>query len=264
MTGTELPTHEDTLAKAETLRNLYRAPEIVRLVNVWDAISAKTVADLPQTVAIATAGHSIAAMYGYPDGGMPLDLALEGVATIVRATDLPVTADLDDGYAEPGETIRRAIGIGAVGANVEDRLKPLDESVARVRAIVAAAEAEGVPFQLNARTDALARGTGPLEDRVTEAIVRGKAFLAEGAALVFIPGLIDTESVQRVVAELGRNTISVIGIPGALPAQEYEELGVARISYGPLPQRAALAALQALTIDLYGSGVIPKDLPALN
>jgi len=264
MTGTDLPTHEDTLAKAEALRNLYRAPEIVRLVNVWDAISTKTVADLPQTRAIATAGHSIAAMYGYPDGGMPLDLALEGVATIVRATDLPVTADLDDGYAEPGETIRRAIGIGAVGANVEDRLKPLDESVARVRAIVAAAEAEGVPFQLNARTDALARSTGPLEERVTEAIVRGKAFLAEGAALVFIPGLIDKESVQRVVAELGRNTISVIGIPGALPAQEYEELGVARISYGPLPQRAALAALQALTIDLYGRGVIPKDLPALN
>lgn len=264
MTGTDFPTHEDTVAKAEALRNLYRAPEIVRLVNVWDAISAKTVADLPQTRAIATAGHSIAAMYGYPDGGMPLDLALEGVATIVRATDLPVTADLDDGYAEPGETIRRAIGIGAVGANVEDRLKPLDESVARVRAIVAAAEAEGVPFQLNARTDALARGTGPLEDRVTEAIVRGKAFLAEGAALVFIPGLIDKESVQRVVGELGRNTISVIGITGALSAQEYEELGVARISYGPLPQRAALAALQALTIDLYGSGVIPKDLPALN
>jgi len=254
----------DTVAKAELLRTLYRAPEIVRLVNVWDAASAKVVADLPQTSAIATAGHSIAAMYGYPDGGMPLELALEGVATVVAATDLPVTADLDDGYAEPGETIRRAIAIGAVGANVEDRLKPLDESVARVRAIVAAAEAEGVPFQLNARTDALARGTGPLEERVTEAIVRGKAFLAEGAALVFIPGLIDKVSVERVVAELGRNTISLIGIPGALSAQEYEELGVARISYGPLPQRVALAALQELANDLYGTGVIPKDLPALN
>ena len=233
-------------------------------MNVWDAASAKVVSDLPQTKAIATAGHSIAAMYGYPDGGMPLDLALEGVATIVRATDLPVTADLDDGYAEPGETIRRAIALGVVGANVEDRLKPLDESVARVAAIVAAAEAEGVPFQLNARTDALVRGTGPLQERVTEAIVRGKAFLAEGAALVFIPDVIDKDSVDRVVAELGRNAISVIGIPGALSAHEYEELGVARISYGPLPQRAALAALQSLATDLFGTGTIPKDLPALN
>lgn len=264
MTDAEKMSGDDTVAKAELLRTLYRAPEIVRLVNVWDAASTKVVAGLPQTTAIATAGHSIAAMYGYPDGGMPLELALEGVATIVRSTDLPVTADLDDGYAEPGETIRRAIAIGAVGANVEDRLKPLDESVARVKAIVAAAESEGVPFQLNARTDALVRGTGPLDERVSEAIVRGRAYLAEGAALVFIPGLIDQESVQRVVAELGRNTISVIGIPGALPAHEYEKLGVARISYGPLPQRAALATLQALAADLYSSGTIPADLPALN
>lgn len=253
-----------TVAKAELLRSLYQAPEIVRFVNVWDAISTRVIADLPETKAIATAGHSIAAMYGYADGGMPLDLALAGIETIVKATELPVTADLDDGYAEPGETIRRAIAIGAVGANVEDRLKPFDESVARVKAIVAAAAAEGVPFQLNARTDAIARGEGPLDGRLTDAIARGKAFLAEGAALVFIPGLLDKDSVQRVVAELGRNTISLIGIPGALTAAEYQELGVARISYGPLPQRAALAALQALAVDLYGTGVIPKDLPALN
>jgi 2-methylisocitrate lyase-like PEP mutase family enzyme len=255
---------QTTIAKAEILRSLYRAPEIVRVVNVWDAISTKIIADLPETKAIATAGHAIAAMYGYADGSMPLDLALAGVETIVKATELPVTADLDNGYAEPGETIRRAVGIGAVGANVEDRLKPFDESVTRVAAMIAAAEAEGVPFQLNARTDAIARGEGPLDGRLTDAIARGKAFLAEGAALVFIPGLIDRDSVERVVAELGRNTVSVIGLPGALTAAEYEELGVARISYGPLPQRAALAALQALAIDLYGTGVIPKGLPALN
>lgn len=264
MTSAENHRKTDTVAKSELLRTLYRATEIVRVVNVWDAASTKVVADLPQTTAIATAGHSIAAMYGYADGGMPLDLALQGVATIVQATSLPVTADLDDGYAEPGETIRRAIGIGAVGANVEDRLKPLDESVSRVTAIIAAAEAEGVPFQLNARTDALVRGTGPLDERVTEAILRGKAYLGEGAALVFIPGLTDKESVERVVSELGRGAISLIGIPGALSAHEYEKLGVARISYGPLPQRAALAALQSLALDLYGTGTIPKDLPALN
>jgi 2-methylisocitrate lyase-like PEP mutase family enzyme len=254
----------NTVEKAETLRSLYQAPEIVRVVNVWDAISTKVVSDLPGTKAIATAGHSIAASYGYEDGGMPLQLALDAVEIIVKATDLPVTADLDDGYEEPGETIRRAIAIGAVGANVEDRLKPFDESVARVRAIIAAAEAEGVPFQLNARTDAIARGTGPLSERLPEAIKRGKAFLAEGAALVFIPGLTDRESVEQVVAELGRGTVSVIGLPGALTAKEYEELGVARISYGPLVQRVTLLALQNLATDLYGSGVIPTDLPALN
>ncbi|MBC7724644.1 MAG: isocitrate lyase/phosphoenolpyruvate mutase family protein [Burkholderiaceae bacterium] len=254
----------NTLTRAETLRDLHQAPEILRVINVWDAISTKVVADLPGTRAIATAGHSIAASLGYVDGGMPLQVALDAIEVIVKATELPVTADLDDGYAEPGETIRRAIAIGVVGANVEDRLKPFDESVAGVRAIIAAAEAEGVPFQLNARTDAIARGTGPLSERLPEAIKRGRAFLAEGASLVFIPGLMDRESVEHVVAELGRNTVSVIGLPGALTAAEYQELGIARISYGPLVQRVTLLALQDLAQDLYGSGVIPVDLPALN
>ena len=193
-----------TAEKAETLRDLHQAPEILRVVNVWDAIATKIVAGLPATKAIATAGHSIAGSLGYEDGKMPLQVALT------------------------------------------------------------AAEAEKVHFQLNARTDAIARGTGPLDERLIEAIKRGRAFLAEGAALVFIPGLADRESIEQVVAELGRNTVSIIGLPGALTAAEYQDLGIARISYGPLVQRVTLLALQNLATDLYGSGVIPVDLPVLN
>lgn len=254
-----------TREKARALQALHEAPEILRVVNVWDAASAKVVAADPATTAIATAGHSIAAMYGYPDGGMPLELALAGAKTVVDAVELPVTADLDDGYDEPGETIRRAIGIGVVGANVEDRMRDFDESVARVRAIVAAGEAEGVPFQLNARTDAFVRGgERSLDEKVAEAIRRGRAFLAEGAALVFVPGAHQREVVERLVEGLGVGKLSVIGLPGALPAAEYEALGVARISYGPLTQRVALRALQELAASLYADGVIPEDTPALN
>ncbi|MBI5160124.1 MAG: isocitrate lyase/phosphoenolpyruvate mutase family protein [Micrococcales bacterium] len=254
-----------TTDRALALQALHRAPEILRVVNVWDAISAKTIADLPGTRAIATAGHSIAASLGYPDGGMPLEVALAGAKTVVDAVDLPVTADLDDGYDEPGETIRRAIGLGIVGANVEDRLRPAAEAVARVRAIVAAAEAEGVAFQLNARTDAIARGgERPLDESIEDAIARGRAFLDEGAALVFVPGAVKREVVERLVAGLGENRLSVIGLPGALPAAEYQALGVARISYGPLTQRVALAALRDLGAELYADGVIPEGLPALN
>jgi len=251
--------------KALALKALHEAPEILRVVNVWDAISAKVVADLPETKAIATAGHSIAASFGYADGGMPLDVALAGVKTIVDAVDLPVSADLDDGYSDPAETIRRAIGIGVVGANVEDRLRPFDESVDRVAAIVAAAEKEGVAFQLNARTDAIVRGRDrSIEQNVEDAIARGKAFLDAGAALVFVPGAFHREVVEQIVAGLGRGKLSVIGLPGALTAAEYQELGVARISYGPLTQRVALRALRDLATDLYGDGVIPQDTPALN
>jgi 2-methylisocitrate lyase-like PEP mutase family enzyme len=258
--------------KALTLKALYEAPEITRLVNVWDAISAKVIADLPGTTAIATAGHAIAASFGYADGGMPLDLALQGARTIADAVDLPVTADLDDGYDEPGETIRRAIGFGIVGANVEDRLRPFgedrlrpfDDSVARVRSIIAAANSERVDFQLNARTDAIVRGTGSMQERLDDAIARGRAYLAEGAALVFVNGVLDKAATEALVDGLGWGRLSVIGLPGSLSAAQYEALGVARISYGPLPQREALRALRDLATDLYADGVISPDLPPLN
>jgi 2-methylisocitrate lyase-like PEP mutase family enzyme len=258
-------TESNIQARAEKLKALHEAPEILSVVNVWDAISASTIAALPETKAIATAGHSIAAANGYADGTMPLDVALDGVKRIVNAVELPVTADLDDGYEDPAETIRRAIGIGVVGANVEDRLRPFDEAVARVKAIVDAANGEGIAFQLNARTDAIAKGGDrPIKDSIEDAIARGRAFLDAGAALVFVPGALTRDVIEPLVAGLGHGKLSVIGAPGALPAAELQELGVARVSYGPFTQRVALRALQELAADLYGSGVIPKDTPALN
>lgn len=255
-----------TNEKALALKALHEAPEILRLVNVWDAVSAKVIGDLPGTKALATAGHSIAASRGYKDGGMPLDMALDGARIIAEAVDLPVTADLDDGYEDAAETIRRAIGFGIVGANVEDRMRPFDEAVARVAAITAAVEKEGVAFQLNARTDVFTPRGKELspEQKIAEAIARGKAFLDNGAALVFVPGGQAREVIEQLVAGIGRGKVSVIGSPGALRAAEYEALGVARITYGPLPQRVALRALRDLGTDLYGDGVIPEDTPTLN
>lgn len=254
------------LQKAQSLAQLHAAPEILRVVNVWDAISAKAVAALPETRAIATAGHSIAASYGYADGEIPLELTLDMIGRIVEAAgDLPVSVDLDAGYGDAAEAVRRAIGQGAVGANVEDRLRPLAESVAEVEAIVAAGAAAGVPFVLNARTDALVRGGGrPLEESIADAVERGRAYLAAGADLVFVPGVLDADTTSKLVEGIGERKISVIGLPGALTAREYEELGVARISYGPMTQRVALTALQDLASDLYRDGVIPASVRELN
>ncbi|MDT0181088.1 isocitrate lyase/phosphoenolpyruvate mutase family protein [Microbacterium sp. ARD31] len=250
--------------RARRLRELHAAPEILRVVNVWDVVSAQAVLALPDTRAIATAGHSIAASFGYDDGTIPLETTLDMVGRIVAvAGDIPVTADLDDGYDDTGDTTRRAIGAGIVGANMEDRLRPFDESVARVAAVVAAAEAEGVPFALNARTDAFVRGGGrPVEESIADAIARGRAYLDAGADVVFVPGVLDAETTSRLVEGIGR--ISVIGLPGALTAGEYEKLGVARISYGPLTQRVALTAFQDVAADLYRDGVIPEGTRALN
>ncbi|MFF2632821.1 isocitrate lyase/phosphoenolpyruvate mutase family protein [Microbacterium sp. NPDC058021] len=253
--------------RAQNLSELHAASEILRVVNVWDVVSAQAIIALPETKALATAGHSIAATFGYADGeNIPLEVMLDMVGRIVAvAGDLPVSADLDAGYGNPGETTRRAIGVGVVGANVEDRLKPLAESVAAVEAIVAAGQAEGVPFALNARTDAFVRaGDRPLEDSIADAIERGRAYLDAGADVVFVPGPLDVDVTRRLVDGIGVRKVSVIGLPGALTAAQYEELGVARISYGPLPQRVALTALQDVAISLYADGVIPASTRALN
>ncbi|MDR6868602.1 2-methylisocitrate lyase-like PEP mutase family enzyme [Microbacterium resistens] len=251
--------------KAQTLAGLYAAPQILRVVNVWDVVSAQAVAALPETTAIATAGHSIASSYGYDDGAIPRDLMLDMVGRIAAAVELPVTADLDDGYGDAGETARLAIAAGVVGANVEDRLRPLTESVASVEAIVRAGVAEGVPFVLNARTDAFVRAGGrPVEESVADAVERGRAYLDAGATCVFVPGILDADVTRRLVEGIGEGKVSVIGLPGALTSTEYEALGVARISYGPLPQRVALTALQDAASAIYAGGVIPAGTRALN
>ena len=154
---------------------------------------------------------------------------------------------------------------GIVGANVEDRLLPVTEAAERVAAVVAAGEAEGVPFALNARTDAFVRGGDkPVAEKVADAIERGRAYLDAGADIIFVPGVLDADVTRELVAGIGERKISVIGLPGALTAAQYEALGVARISYGPTTQRVALTALQDVATSLYADGVIPESTRALN
>lgn len=252
--------------EAQALNDLYNKPEILRVVNVWDAVSTRVVSELPGTEAIATAGHGIAASHGYPDGEhIPLDLMLASLERIVGATDLPVSADLDGGFGNSGETVRRAIASGISGANIEDQLRPLDESVEVMRAAVAAGEAEGVPFSLNARTDALVRaGDRPRDESIADAIQRGRAYLDVGAQCIFVPGVLTAEETRALVDGIGERRVSVIGLPGALSAAEYEALGVARISYGPMPQNVALTALKRLGESLLRDGVVPEDTEKLN
>jgi 2-methylisocitrate lyase-like PEP mutase family enzyme len=252
-------------ARAEELLRLHTDPELLVVVNVWDAITAKVVAEQGSR-ALATASHSIAATLGYPDGErIPRDLMIDMVGRIASAVDIPVTADLESGYGEPGETVRRAIGVGVVGANLEDRMQPLPDAVAAVRAAVAAGEAEGVPFVLNARTDAFVKaGDRDPAEVLADAVERGRAFLAEGAACVFVPGRLDEQQVTALVEGLGERRLSTIGVPGSLPPARLAELGVARVSYGPFTQRAALTHLADLTADLLAGGQLPEGIRPLN
>jgi 2-methylisocitrate lyase-like PEP mutase family enzyme len=169
-----------------------------------------------------------------------------------------VTADLEAGYGDPATTIRRAVGLGVVGANLEDQLKPVDVAAAAVAAAVSAAAAEGVPdFVLNARTDAFLRaGDQDRRDVLEDAVARCRAYLDAGAPVVFVPGLLDEHEVEVLVEAVGAGRLSLIGVPGMPPASRLEQLGVARLSFGPYPQRVALTALQEL-VEAVDDGVPP-------
>jgi 2-methylisocitrate lyase-like PEP mutase family enzyme len=259
-------TDNTTQGRAAALLRLHQAPELLTVVNVWDAISAKTVAAVEGTAALATARHSIAASYGFPDGEqIPVDLMLEAVERIVASTDLPVSADLEAGYGDPAETVRRAIGIGVVGANIEDQMRPLAEAVSNVEKIMKVAEQEGIDFVLNARTDAFVKG----RDRdpaavLADAVERSRAYLDAGAPVVFVPGRLDEHQVTTLVDALGPQRLTLIGVPGVPALARLQELGVARVSYGPLSQNVALTALQELVEEVHRGGGVPSTMRVLN
>ncbi len=181
-------------AKAEELRRLHMAAELLVLVNVWDVASARVVAGTPGCRAIATASWSIAAALGYRDGEqIPREEMIAAVGRIASAVDQPVTADLEAGFgasaAEVGETMSAAIEAGAVGCNLEDGvsgdvpLRPLGEAAERVAAAREAGERADVPLVINARTDVFLARVGSAEEQEEVALERGRAYLAAGRRL---------------------------------------------------------------------------------
>jgi 2-methylisocitrate lyase-like PEP mutase family enzyme len=239
--------------RAVELLRLHSDPRLLILVNVWDVASATTVAAMPGCRAVATASAAMAAAFGYPDGEiLPIAVMLDMLARIVGAVALPVTADLEAGYGDVARTVARAIAAGAAGGNLEDRMRPLAESAKAVRIAVRAAELEGVPFVLNARTDAFLE-PGSQAGALSQSLQRGQAFLEEGADCVFVPGRLDADQIRSLVEGLGPHRLSVLGLPGTPPPSELAALGVARVSYGPYPQRVALATL-ARTAELLLAG----------
>lgn len=255
----------DLATKAKTLLDLHTAPQTLVLANVWDVVSARVVAATDGAQALATASHSIAATFGYEDGeNIPLELHLDMVRRIAEAVELPVTMDFEAGYGDAGETARRAIAAGAVGGNLEDEMKPLDEAIGNVEAVLRAGRDAGIDFVLNARTDAFLRAREG-EDPLPAAIERGRAYLEAGAPCVFVPGAVQRDHVAALTEALGPQRLSVISAPGrSLPVAELQALGVARVSTGPFTQRVALTALQDAAAGLLAGGALPEGIRNLN
>jgi len=249
--------------KAEQLRALHRAPPILVLPNAWDAASAR-VFEHAGFQAVATTSAGVAAALGYPDGGaVPTREMIEAISRIARAVRVPVTADIEYAYgATPdavADTVLRVIAAGAVGINIEDYLpgasdlQPVDLQTSKIAAIVKAASTAGVRVVVNARTDVFLREIGDPARRVADAIGRGRAFRAAGADCVFVPGVSDAATIRTLVEGIG-GPINVLAVAGTPPIADLERIGVARVSVGSGPMRAALALVRDIAEELRTRG----------
>lgn len=263
MTSTDTAT---TAAKAELLRSLHVPGTPLIVTNVWDAVTARIVADVPGVKALATASHAISFAHGVHDGeGLSLEQALAAASLITHAVDIPVSVDFERGYAPDvaalEHSIARLIATGAAGLNIEDtidsaakKLFPIDVATARVATVRSTATTVGVPLVINARVDTLVRG-GEWDDMVA----RANSYLGAGADVIFVLGLGTEDAVKRALDEID-GKISVISNPTSVPLKRLAELGVSRVSFGPGPLGLTLAHLQRAAAQLTSLGEYPAEL----
>jgi 2-methylisocitrate lyase-like PEP mutase family enzyme len=259
----------DTMrSRAQALLDLHHGQEPLLLPNAWDVVSARLFQDAGFS-AVATTSAGVAWTLGYPDGErIPREEMLAAVERIAHALDLPVTADLEAGYGpapeDVAETVRGAISAGAVGMNLEDgrsgdgtgSASPLFDTAAqleRVAAARAAADAAGIPFVLNARTDVFLRHVGAPEERLRLAVERANAYRAAGADVLFVPGVVDAPTIGQLVREID-GPLNVLATAGVPDVAELARLGVARVSVGGGPYRTALAAVARGAAELRRTG----------
>ena len=254
-----MPQVGDQREKAERFLELHRGERPLLLANAWDAGSARVLASLGfQALATTSSGH--AATLGRLDGGVSRDEAIAHAAQIVAATALPVSADLENCFADDpagvGETIRLAVGAGLAGCSIEDYSGRDDDPIypleaARERVAAAAREAHAGPVQLvlTARSENFVRGREDLDDT----IARLRAFQEAGADVLFPTGVTELDAIRRVVEAVDR-PVTILIRPGMAPVAELARAGVSRVSVGGAFAFAALGALVAAATELRDDG----------
>jgi 2-methylisocitrate lyase-like PEP mutase family enzyme len=236
--------------KAVRFRSLHEGPDVFVIPNPWDAGSARILAGLGFR-ALATSSWASAAVQGRHDGELTRAEALAQARVIVTATDLPVSADLGNGFGDgpavAAETIRLAAEAGVVGGSIEDATgakdKPiydLSQATERVAAAVEAARALPFPFTLTARAENFTRGNPNLDDTIK----RLQAFEKAGADVLFAPGLPDLAAVRAVCAAVSKPVNFMAGIKGkSFTVAELAAAGVKRISLAASLYRAAMTGI---------------------
>ena len=245
--------------KAAALLALHAGRGFV-IPNAWDAGSARILEQVGFP-AIATTSAGIAWSCGVPDGeALDRDRMLEHVARIVAAVGAPVTLDLEAGYGDTagdvGRTVARAVELGAAGGNLEDAGKGglfgIDEAVERLAAARDAAPSG--TFVLNARTDTYFAGASG--DVFDETVQRAVRYLDAGADCVFVPGVVEQDTIRRLAVAIPGPLNVVAGLANLIDAPTLFSLGVKRVSLGGGLARAALSLLERAGRELLESGTL--------
>ena len=250
----------DRVRKAEEFRALHVPGRPLLIFNVWDAGSARAVAESGAR-ALGTSSWAVANANGFSDGEeIPLPSVIDNLRRIVGVTDIPVTIDLETGYGDDpervAETVARAIDAGAVGCNLEDSV-PRKESLreaslqaARIRAAREAADGARVPFFINARTDVFFQPAAQHHEKtmLKETIERAQRYEGSGADGLFVPGLLDLQLIS-ILVEASPLPVNVMMGEGGPSLASLADRGVARVSYGAQPYLLAMRALRSAAAD---------------
>lgn len=256
-------TNEATTAKARVLRELHGQSVFV-LPNAWDPVSAALVARAG-AAAIATTSGGMSWSLGRPDGeGLTRDEMIAAVRRIAAAVNVPVTADIEGGYGstprDVAATIRATLAAGAVGVNIEDSrakdatLLSVADQVQRIQAAREAAASAGVPeFVVNARTDVYLRQVGDAAGRLDDVLARADEYAKAGADCLFVPGLLDLDTLRTLTA-VSPLPINAMAGPGGPTVAELAACGVRRVSVGTAVAQAAYAVAHRAAKELLDTG----------
>ncbi|MFF8835728.1 isocitrate lyase/phosphoenolpyruvate mutase family protein [Streptomyces sp. NPDC015130] len=243
--------------KAQFFRSLHRTARPLALANAWDVASARLI-EAAGAPAIATTSAGVAWSLGRPDGEiLSPDRAVDLIARIVAAVDVPVTADIEGGYGQDtagvAKTVARVLEAGVVGINIEDGERPSAELRARLVAARAEAERAGVALFLNARIDTYLFGLGDPATRLEDTLERARGYVDAGADGIFVPGVADPVTIGELASGVSV-PLNIMAGPGAPGVTELGGLGVARVSLGSGVAQTAYAATRHAAQRLYDAG----------
>lgn len=252
------------LERAAKFRQLHSRRPLI-LPNAWDSASARVI-EAAGALAIATTSAAASWSFGRSDGQkLGREEMLQVTRNIVATVQVPVTADIESGYGtgsaeDIAETVRQLLSIGVAGLNLEDSpghdghaLLSGDEQAERIRVVRETVAAAGGDLVINARTDVYLFQVGEPASRFDVVVERAALYHHAGADCVFVPGVIDVDTIARLVKAISC-PLNIMAMPGAPSAAQLGKMGVARVSVGPAISQVALAAAQLAARELLEQG----------